>query len=111
MRRKRAAIISEGSIVPGLVGSAAAQGIYDSLIKKRNGGLAFMGAAALIGKRIVIAGSQKTNEMSVIIAKQGGMPLVRSLQGLTVFDESLLAEPLQQLASEGRIRQDQIRIT
>ncbi len=69
--------------------------------KERIGGLAFMGTAALIGKRIVIAGSQKTNEMSVIIAKQGGMPLVRSLQGLTVFDESLLAEPLQQLASEG----------
>ena len=69
--------------------------------KEMNGGLAFMGTAALTGKRIVIAGSQKTNEMSVIIAKQGGTPLVRSLQGLTVFDESLLAEPLQQLAREG----------
>lgn len=55
----------------------------------------------LEGKTIVIAGSQKTNEMGTIIEKQGGVPLVRSLQGLTFLDESQIAEPLKQLAKQG----------
>lgn len=38
----------------------------------------------LEGKKIVIAGSRKTEEMSVLIKKQGGLPLIRPLQG-TVF--------------------------
>ncbi|CAH1197651.1 hypothetical protein PAECIP111893_00865 [Paenibacillus plantiphilus] len=60
-----------------------------------------MGAEALKGKRIVIAGSQKTNEMSVIIEKQGGTPIVRSLQGLTIFEEAQVADPLRRFAREG----------
>ncbi|WP_139997594.1 uroporphyrinogen-III synthase [Paenibacillus paridis] len=60
-----------------------------------------MRKSALSGKRIVIAGSQKTQEMSMIIEKQGGLPRVRSLQGLTVFNENFIAEPLRKLAAEG----------
>lgn len=56
---------------------------------------------ALMDKRIVIAGSRKTDEMSLIIEKQGGIPIIRSLQGLTMYEEELLAEPLQRLAAQG----------
>ncbi|NIK75199.1 uroporphyrinogen-III synthase [Paenibacillus castaneae] len=52
-------------------------------------------------KTIVIAGSRKTDEMGLIIEKQGGTPLVRSLQGLTMFEEDLLEEPLRQFAKQG----------
>lgn len=52
-------------------------------------------------KRIVIAGSRKTDEMSLIIEKKGGIPLIRSLQGLTMFEEDLLEEPLRRLAEQG----------
>ncbi|TXK76958.1 uroporphyrinogen-III synthase [Paenibacillus sp. N3.4] len=48
----------------------------------------------LIGKKIVIAGSRKTEEMSVLIEKQGGTPLVRPLQGLLYFDESVIQNEL-----------------
>lgn len=60
-----------------------------------------MGTAALKDKRIVIAGSQKTDEMGIIIEKQGGTPVIRSLQGLTVFDETIISDQLKQLANEG----------
>lgn len=60
-----------------------------------------MGMSNLKDKVVVIAGSRKTDEMSLIIEKQGGIPLVRSLQGLTMFDETLLAEPLRQFAVDG----------
>ncbi|WP_102713104.1 uroporphyrinogen-III synthase [Paenibacillus castaneae] len=60
-----------------------------------------MGIAALNNKTIVIAGSRKTDEMGLIIEKQGGTPLVRSLQGLTMFEEDLLEEPLRQFAKQG----------
>lgn len=60
-----------------------------------------MGASALRGKRIVIAGSQKTEEMGLIIEKQGGTPIVRSLQGLTIFEEELIAGPLRRFAQDG----------
>lgn len=52
-------------------------------------------------KRIVIAGSRKTDEMSLIIEKRGGIPIVRSLQGLTMFEEDLLEEPLRRFAEQG----------
>jgi uroporphyrinogen-III synthase len=60
-----------------------------------------MGINALENKRIVIAGSRKTDEMCLIVEKQGGTPIVRSLQGLTMFDEDLLAEPLRGFAEQG----------
>ncbi|OME78292.1 uroporphyrinogen-III synthase [Paenibacillus sp. FSL A5-0031] len=60
-----------------------------------------MGINALQGKQIVIAGSRKTDEMCMVIEKQGGVPIVRSLQGLTMFDEALLEEPLRNFAEQG----------
>lgn len=60
-----------------------------------------MKIAALKDKRIVIAGSQKTTEMGLIIEKQGGTPIVRSLQGLTMFEEDAIAEQMRQLAEAG----------
>lgn len=60
-----------------------------------------MGMHALENKRIVIAGSRKTDEMCLIVEKQGGTPIVRSLQGLTMFEEELLAEPLRGFAEQG----------
>jgi uroporphyrinogen-III synthase len=55
----------------------------------------------LEGKRIVIAGSRKTDEMSTLIEKQGGIPSVRSLQG-TVFLADKQVEPeLLTLVQEG----------
>lgn len=60
-----------------------------------------MGIIALENKRIVIAGSRKTDEMSLVIEKQGGVPIVRSLQGLTMFDEELLEAPLRKFADQG----------
>ncbi|HWO96656.1 MAG TPA: uroporphyrinogen-III synthase [Bacillus sp. (in: firmicutes)] len=56
---------------------------------------------ALDGKRVVIAGSRKTDEMSILIEKQGGIPAVRSLQG-TVFLADKQVEPdLKQFVKEG----------
>ncbi|CAM4191567.1 uroporphyrinogen-III synthase [Paenibacillus alkaliterrae] len=60
-----------------------------------------MGTAALNDKRIVIAGSRKTDEMALIVEKQGGTPIIRSLQGLTMFEETALAEPLRSFAERG----------
>ncbi|MGO4346560.1 uroporphyrinogen-III synthase [Paenibacillus sp. MCAF9] len=60
-----------------------------------------MGINALQGKQIVIAGSRKTDEMCMVIEKQGGVPIVRSLQGLTMFDEALLEAPLRNFAEQG----------
>ncbi|CAM4465596.1 uroporphyrinogen-III synthase [Paenibacillus endophyticus] len=60
-----------------------------------------MGITGLQGRRIVIAGSRKTDEMSLIIEKQGGIALTRSLQGLTMFEEEQLEEPLRKFATEG----------
>ncbi|MFC0472347.1 uroporphyrinogen-III synthase [Halalkalibacter kiskunsagensis] len=47
----------------------------------------------LNGKRIVLAASRKTDEMSKLVEKQNGVPVVRSLQG-TVFlaDEQVKAD-------------------
>ncbi|MGE0909609.1 uroporphyrinogen-III synthase [Bacillus atrophaeus] len=46
----------------------------------------------LLGKRIAIGGSRKTEEISTLIKKQGGVPVVRSLQG-TVFLADKQVEP------------------
>ncbi|BBH21791.1 hypothetical protein Back11_31360 [Paenibacillus baekrokdamisoli] len=55
----------------------------------------------LNGKRIVIAGSQKINEMQAIIGKQGGIAVSRPLQGISVFDERELEQGLTRFAREG----------
>ncbi|WP_257008268.1 uroporphyrinogen-III synthase [Bacillus sp. FJAT-45350] len=41
----------------------------------------------LANMNIAIGGSRKLEEMSNLITKQGGTPLIRSLQGTTFFDE------------------------
>ncbi|MEH7075673.1 uroporphyrinogen-III synthase [Neobacillus drentensis] len=46
----------------------------------------------LTGKRVVICGSRKIEEISSIIEKQGGVPLIRTLQG-TVFLAEKEVEP------------------
>ncbi|MCY9661849.1 uroporphyrinogen-III synthase [Paenibacillus chondroitinus] len=48
----------------------------------------------LSGKKIVIAGSRKTEEMSLLIQKQGGIPVVRPLQGFIYLDESAVEKEL-----------------
>ncbi|MFC4099319.1 uroporphyrinogen-III synthase [Paenibacillus xanthanilyticus] len=55
----------------------------------------------LNGKKIVIAGSQKIDEMSDLIRKQGGIPVVRPLQGLTYADEATVDEDLRRLIATG----------
>lgn len=49
----------------------------------------------LNGRKIVIAGSRKTEEMSLLIEKQGGIPVVRPLQGFIYLDESVVEKELQ----------------
>ena len=48
----------------------------------------------LNNKKVVIAGSRKTEEMSLLIEKQGGIPVIRPLQGLLYFDESAIEQEL-----------------
>ncbi|MBE3570452.1 MAG: uroporphyrinogen-III synthase [Bacillales bacterium] len=56
----------------------------------------------LAGKRVVIGGSRKTEEMSTLIEKQGGTPIVRPLQGTTVFKAEKEVEPdLRRFVDEG----------
>jgi uroporphyrinogen-III synthase len=55
----------------------------------------------LLGKRVAIGGSRKTEEMSTLIEKQGGTPIVRPLQG-TVFRAEKEVEPdLRRFVDEG----------
>ncbi|MFK2824794.1 uroporphyrinogen-III synthase [Bacillus sp. B190/17] len=53
----------------------------------------------LEGKRIVIAGSRKTEEMSAIIEKQGGASLVRPLQGTAFLAEDQVGGEIKELIS------------
>jgi uroporphyrinogen-III synthase len=55
----------------------------------------------LAGKRIVIAGSRKTDEISALIEKQGGIPLVRSLQGTVFLAEEQVEPDLRTLIKDG----------
>jgi uroporphyrinogen-III synthase len=56
---------------------------------------------SLTSKRIVITGSRKTDEMSLLIQKQGGIPLIRSLQGTIFFAEQELEGDLQRVLEAG----------
>ncbi|WIV20941.1 uroporphyrinogen-III synthase [Paenibacillus polygoni] len=55
----------------------------------------------LQNKKIVIAGSQKTDEMAEIIERRGGVPLVRSLQGLTDSDPVEVEEDVRRFIEQG----------
>ncbi len=55
----------------------------------------------LQNKKIVIAGSQKTEEMAEIIERRGGIPLVRSLQGLTDSDPVEVEEDVKRFIEQG----------
>lgn len=58
-------------------------------------------AKGLSGKRIAIAGSRKTQEISEIIVRQGGEPVVRPQQGLLVLQEREVENDLFNLLESG----------
>lgn len=53
----------------------------------------------LENKRIVIAGTRKTDEISKIISNQGGIPLLRPAQGTTTLDDSNIEVEITTLLS------------
>ena len=55
----------------------------------------------LEGKRIAICGSRKIEEISTLIEKQGGVPIVRSLQGITFLAEKEVEPDLLKFVNEG----------
>lgn len=55
----------------------------------------------LSGKRIVITASRKTDEMCTLIEKQGGLPLIRSLQGTVFLAEAEVEPSLRHYIQEG----------
>ncbi|TDL33068.1 uroporphyrinogen-III synthase [Jeotgalibacillus sp. S-D1] len=55
----------------------------------------------LDGKRVVIGGSRKIEEISTIIKKQGGIPVSRPLQGTVFLAEKEVEPSLQKLVNEG----------
>ncbi|MDQ6597184.1 uroporphyrinogen-III synthase [Bacillus salipaludis] len=55
----------------------------------------------LMGKRIAITGSRKTEEISMLIKKQGGIPLVRSLQGTVLLSEKEVEPDLKRFVRDG----------
>ncbi|WP_338448964.1 uroporphyrinogen-III synthase [Niallia oryzisoli] len=58
-------------------------------------------AKELLGKRVVIGASRKTEEISMLIEKQGGIPIVRSLQGIVYLEEKEIEPDLMKLIKEG----------
>ncbi|WP_042159586.1 uroporphyrinogen-III synthase [Paenibacillus gorillae] len=58
-------------------------------------------ARGLEGKRVVIAGSRKLQELSEIIERQGGEAFVRPQQGLLVLKELEVEQELLQLVDKG----------
>jgi uroporphyrinogen-III synthase len=57
-------------------------------------------AKDLTGKRIVIGASRKTEEMSALIEKQGGIPIIRPLQGTVFLAEKKVEPKLTKLIQE-----------
>ncbi|WP_088102121.1 uroporphyrinogen-III synthase [Halalkalibacter urbisdiaboli] len=51
----------------------------------------------LTGKRVVIAGARKTEEMSTIIEKQGGIPVLRPLQGTVYLADKQIETEFKEL--------------
>lgn len=56
---------------------------------------------ALTGKTIAIAGSRKLEEISALIEKQGGMAVIRPLQGTVFFAEKEVEADLRRFVEEG----------
>src|SRR5690554_6700028 len=52
-------------------------------------------------KRVVTAGSRKLEDFSALVEKQGGIPLVRSMQGTTYLAEDAIEEDLRNLLARG----------
>ncbi|ARK28588.1 uroporphyrinogen-III synthase [Halalkalibacter krulwichiae] len=55
---------------------------------------------SLENKRVVLAASRKTEEMSLLIEKQKGTPLVRSLQGTVFLNDEQVREDLKQMVQQ-----------
>ena len=55
----------------------------------------------LTGKRVVICGSRKIEEISTIIGKQGGVPLIRTLQGTVFLAEKEVEPDLREFVQKG----------
>lgn len=55
----------------------------------------------LDGRKIVIAGSRKTEEMSILIEKQGGVPVLRPLQGTVFLAEQELESDIHHFINFG----------
>ena len=53
------------------------------------------------GKRVVTAGARKLDEFSVLVEKQGGIPIIRSLQGTVYLAEDAVEEDLRKLLLSG----------
>src|SRR5690554_5395744 len=53
------------------------------------------------GKRVVITGSRKLEEFSTLVEKQGGIPIVRSMQGTVYLAEEAVSEDLRKLVRNG----------
>lgn len=58
-------------------------------------------AKGLDGKRIALGASRKTDEMSTLIEKQGGVPIIRSLQGTVFLADHKIEPDLQKFVREG----------
>ncbi len=70
--------------------------LYDMMGKKE---MREMVEKALANKKIVICASRKIEEMSSLIAKQGGIPISRPAQGTIFFNEEL-KQQLHQIVNE-----------
>jgi uroporphyrinogen-III synthase len=55
----------------------------------------------LMGKRVAIGASRKTDEISILIEKQGGIPIVRSLQGTVFLAEKEVGPNLNKIVKDG----------
>ncbi|MFL6558759.1 MAG: uroporphyrinogen-III synthase, partial [Bacillus sp. (in: firmicutes)] len=55
----------------------------------------------LTGKRVVICGSRKIEEIRTLIEKQGGIPIVRPLQGTVFLAEKEVVPDLREFVQDG----------
>lgn len=55
---------------------------------------------AMDGKKVIIAGSRKLEEMGSLIERQGGQAEVRSLQGISMFREQEMEQELRRFIEE-----------
>ncbi|GAE36879.1 uroporphyrinogen-III synthase [Halalkalibacter akibai JCM 9157] len=55
---------------------------------------------SLHNKRVVLAASRKTDEMSILIEKQKGTPLVRSLQGTVFSNDEQVKKNIREMAEQ-----------